>query len=103
MVIIGLVASSCCLIQPDPQKMIGKEKEKVMKIEGLSEDQKEEIDQIYSELLGDVQVLMQNTSDRFGMRSQMMELRKVKDEKMKGLLNEDQFDSYQSMVKKRGR
>lgn len=89
-----------------PETMLAREKQALYdKAEDLSEDQKQLIDGIYDEFLVTLKETFQDRSntDREARREKMQTLRKEKDALMEDVLNEEQYEIYQSVSARRGK
>lgn len=84
-----------------PEEMIKREKQAVYsKITDLSDDQKLLLDGIYEEFgttLEDTMKELRESNDREGRREKMEALRKEKDGLIADVLNEEQFEIYQTI------
>ena len=88
--------------RPDPKEIVNREKQMLFKkIKDLSADQKALIDGIYDEYaasLNEARKKYMPSRDWQGMRTQMKELSVKKDELMKDLLNNSQYEIYEKMM-----
>jgi hypothetical protein len=91
----------------DPDEMIKREKQNVLKaVTDLTDDQKLLLDGIYDEFslsFKELREEMMQTRDFQAMRPKMEALRKEKDDLMRDVLNEDQFNIYLGIVEERRR
>ena len=91
----------------DPDEMIKREKQNVLKaVTDLTDDQKLLLDGIYDEFSMSFKELreeMMQSRDFQAMRPKMEALRKEKDDLMRDVLNEDQFNIYLGIVEERRR
>lgn len=89
----------------DPDEMIKREKQNVTNaITDLSDDQQLLLDGIYDEFLVSFKELrdeVRQSRDYQSMRPKMQALRTEKDELIKDVLNEEQFNIYMELVDKR--
>lgn len=88
-----------------PEMMIEREKQALYsKVDDLSEDQKVLLDGIYDEFgitLKETFQAARESGSREGVREKMQALRKEKDELIKDVLNEEQFQKYLSIAQER--
>lgn len=91
----------------DPDEMIKREKQNVLKaVTDLTDDQKLLLDGIYDEFslsFKELREEMMQTRDFQAMRPKMEALRKEKDDLMRDVLNDDQYNIYLGIVEERRR
>lgn len=91
-----------------PEEMVKREKQALYKeLKDLTEDQKLLLDGIYDEFAVTIRETFQelrNSGSREGMREKMEAIRSEKDELVKDVLNEEQYEVYAEISKpRRGR
>lgn len=86
----------------NPQEMAKRQSQYVFdNMSGLSVAQKDSIQAIFLDFGNKFQEVFQNNSgDRQAMRSQMMQLRTERDNRIKSVLTADQFKQYQDLMQK---
>ncbi|MEQ8582180.1 MAG: hypothetical protein RIC30_03770 [Marinoscillum sp.] len=89
----------------DPVARVSEEKQNVLEnMEDLTEDQQVVIDKIYEDHALKVQELTASTDGPSPeMREKMMKIRKEKNELMKDLLSEAQYQKYEQLIAENGR
>ena len=88
----------------DPARMAAAEKQLLLdSINGLNDDQKIIIEAIYEDYASSFSGARENMDpdNRSAMREKMMKIRDEKNEALKAVLTEDQFDRFSEILEKR--
>lgn len=89
--------------QGSPLQRIENEKKSVMAMEGITESQEKEIEEVYETFSTSIKELRNDDSRSMqDKRPEMKKLREEKDAKMKALLTESQYKSYTELTTKQG-
>ena len=104
-VTLFLISLSACGQRFDPEKLINSEKEMVVQnIEELNDSQLAALDTIYSSVILKFKEARQsNQGNRSAMRSEMLQIRKEKESALKQVFNQEQFETYQTLMDERRR
>ena len=90
--------------RPNPEEMIQKEKESVLNLDGITDEQTAKIEEAYASMKTQAEELRKNSEgEREAVREKMQALRKEKDEKLASILSEEQYDAYKELDPRKGK